>query len=66
MRFIILGLILLAIIGFTFLIFKKKNANKAVKAIFIVGLVLISICEGLFMSYANKSITTVEKINQKK
>ncbi|MDK7734814.1 hypothetical protein QP568_11035, partial [Propionimicrobium lymphophilum] len=30
MRFIILGLILLAIIGFSFLIFKKKNANKAV------------------------------------
>lgn len=65
MRFIILGLILLAIIGFSFLIFKKKNANKAVKAIFIVGLVLISVCEGLLMSYANKSITTVEKINQK-
>lgn len=65
LRFIILGLILLAIIGFTFLIFKKKNANKVVKAIFIVGLVLISVCEGLFMSYANKSITTVEKINQK-
>ncbi|MDU4715697.1 MAG: LCP family protein, partial [Anaerococcus sp.] len=48
------------------MIFKKKNANKAVKAIFIVGLILISVFEGIFMSYANTSIKTVEKINQKK
>lgn len=66
LRFIILGLILIVIVGFSIFIFKKKNASKVVKAIFIVGLILISVCEGIFMSYANTSIQTVEKINQKK
>lgn len=65
-RFILLGLILLILLIFTLLIFKRKRTGKPVKAFFIIILFLISVFEGLFMSYANTSIQTVEKINQKK
>lgn len=65
-RFILLGLILLILLIFTLLIFKRKKTGKPVKAFFIIILFLISVFEGLFMSYANTSIQTVEKINQKK
>lgn len=66
MRFIILAIILVLILGFSYLVFKKKNVTKPVKILFILLLLIISISEGIFISYANKSIKTVEKINQKK
>lgn len=65
-RFILLGLILLIILIFSLLIFKRKKTGKPVKAFFIFLLFLISSVEALFMSYASTSIQTVEKINQKK
>ena len=57
---------MLILLIFTLLIFKRKRTGKPVKAFFIIILFLISVFEGLFMSYANTSIQTVEKINQKK
>lgn len=65
-RFILLGFIFLIILGFSLLIFKRKRATRAVKAFFIIMLFFISTFEALFMSYANTSIQTVEKINKKK
>lgn len=66
MRFIILAIILILILGFAYLTFKKKNINKLVKTLFILLLLIVSLAEGIFISYANTSIKTVEKINQKK
>lgn len=65
-RFILLGLILLIILIFSLLIFRRKITGKPLKAFFIFVLFLISAVEALFMSYASTSIQTVEKINQKK
>ena len=65
-RFILLGFILLILIIFILLIFNRKRTGKPVKAFFIFILFLTSLVEGLFMAYANTSIQTVEKINQKK
>ena len=65
-RFMILALVLVLIVGFSYLVFRKKVTSIPTKIIYIVLLLLISIAEGLFISYANTSIKTVEKINQKK
>lgn len=44
--------------------FKKKKSSKAL-TVFAVILIITSILQGFFVAYANKSIKTVEQINQK-
>ena len=59
---ILLGLILC---GFVFIGFIKKRKSKPLKIISIVFLVALSICQLSIISYAKKSIDTLEKINSK-
>lgn len=59
---ILLGLILC---GFVFIGFIKKRKSKPLKIISIVFLVALSVCQLSIISYAKKSIDTLEKINSK-
>ena len=59
---ILLGLTLC---GFVFIGFIKKRKSKPLKIISIVFLVALSICQLSIISYAKKSIDTLEKINSK-
>ena len=59
---ITIGIILCIFLYIGFI--RKKNSN-VLKAIIIIFLLLLSIGEITFLSYANKSIKTVSEINNK-
>ena len=59
---ILLGLTLC---GFVFIGFIKKRKSKPLKIISIIFLFILSIAQISFISYAKKSIDTLEKINSK-
>ena len=62
---LILLLVFAIIIGYSlYLAFRKRKSSKALKIMSII-LILTSIFQGIFISYANKSIKTIEQINQK-
>lgn len=63
-RLILLLFLSLIVIITTYLAFRKNKKTKTLRVLAVI-LLIISLFEGIFIAYANKSIKTIEQINQK-
>lgn len=63
-RILLLIIVAIIILLFIYFLFTQKKSQTFLKIISIL-LIISSILQGVFISYAKKSINTVEKINQK-
>lgn len=63
-RLILLLFLSLIVIITIYLAFRKNKKTKTLRVLAVI-LLIISLFEGIFIAYANKSIKTIEQINQK-